>query len=91
VTITGPGSAELTKDGKTLHLRVSEPVGVTMKTWTTAPTHAYDSPNPGTSMIGFETTLPARSTRTLTVQLVPAKAAAHTTRTMPPLDRWPTP
>jgi hypothetical protein len=91
VRITGPGSAELTKDGKTLLVRVSEPAGVTMKTWSTTPAHAYDSPNPGTSMIGFETTLPARSTRALTVQLVPAKAAARATRTMLPLDRWPSP
>ncbi len=79
VRITGPNSAELTKDGKTLVLRVSEPARVTMKTWSTVSTHDYDSPNPGTSMVGFEVTLPARSTTTLTVELVPGKAAARAT------------
>ena len=73
VKITGPGAAELTRNGKTLTLRVSEPSAVTMKTWTTAPAQAYDSPNPGTAMIGFEVTLPAGTHQTLSVLLVPAK------------------
>lgn len=73
VKITGPNSAELTRDGKVLTLRVSAPAAVTMKTWTTEPTHAYDSPNPGTTMVGFEVLLPAGARQTLTVLLVPPK------------------
>ena len=73
VKITGPNSAELTRDGKVLTLRVSEPATITMKTWSTTPTHAYDSPNTGTTMIGFEVMLPAGTRQTLSVLLVPAK------------------
>ena len=73
VKITGPGSAELTRNGMRLSLRVTEPSTVTMKTWTTAPTHAYDSPNPGTTMVGFEVMLPAGAHQALSVLLIPAK------------------
>ena len=88
VRITGPNSAELTKDGRTLVLRVSEPARVTMKTWSTVPTHEYDSPNPGTSMVGFEVTLPAHSATALTVVLLPGKAAARVTPPVAELRRW---
>lgn len=73
VKITGRGSAELTLNGRRLTLRTTEPSTVTMKTWTTVPTHAYDSPNPGTTMIGFEVMLPAGAHQTLSVLLIPAK------------------
>ena len=73
VKITGRGSAELTLNGRRLTLRATEPSTVTMKTWTTVPTHAYDSPNPGTTMIGFEVMLPAGAHQTLSVLLIPAK------------------
>ncbi|MEO8621989.1 MAG: heparinase II/III family protein [bacterium] len=90
VTISGPNSAELTKDGKKLVLRVTEPATVTMKTWSTIPAHAYDSPNPGTSMVGFEITLPAGSRQALTVLLTPEKAANRPTAPIPALSGWPT-
>ena len=91
VKITGRNSAELTKDGKTLLLRVREPARITMKTWTTVPTHDFDSPNPGTSMVGFEAVLPARSKRALTVLLVPQRAASRASAAVPVLSRWPGP
>ena len=37
------------------------------------PTKAYESPNPGISIMGFETTLPEKSTRTIRVLLMPEK------------------
>lgn len=37
------------------------------------PSHAYDSPNPGTSMVGFEILVPANTRRTLRVVLTPAR------------------
>lgn len=89
VTITSANTATLTKDGRTLFLRVVEPATVTMKTWSTMPTHAYDSPNPGTTMVGFEVTLPAGSRRTLTVLLVPEKASPRLAGAIPALDNWP--
>lgn len=75
VKLTGPNSAELTKDGKKLVLRVDEPASVTMKTWSTQPSHAYDSPNPGTSMVGFEVSVPANTRRSLLVRLTPQGGA----------------
>ena len=90
VTITGPNSAELTRDGKKLFLRVAEPATVAMKTWSTVPAHAYDSPNPGTSMVGFEVTLPAGSRQALTVLLVPEKARNRLTGAVRALHEWPT-
>ena len=89
VRITGSNSAELTQDGKTLVLRVREPAAVRMTTWSTVPPHAYDSPNPGTTMIGFEVTLPAASTTALTVLLVPGSALARPDGVVPPLSQWP--
>lgn len=91
VKITGRNSAELTKDGKTLLLRVHEPARIAMKTWTTVPTHDYDSPNPGTSMVGFEAVLPAHSKRAVTVLLVPQRTALRATRAVLALSRWPGP
>jgi hypothetical protein len=46
VKITGPNTAELTKDGKKLLLKVQEPATVSMKTWSTDPPNDYDAPNP---------------------------------------------
>ena len=89
VTITGPNSAEFTKDGKTLFLHVMEPGAVTIRTWSTVPAHAYDSPNPGTSMVGFEMTLPAGSRQALTVLLVPGKARNKVTGAVSALESWP--
>ncbi len=86
VKITGPNTAELTKDGKKLTLQVQEPARVTMKTWSTDPPNSYDVPNPGTTMVGFEVTLPANSKHALTVHLVPGtKKVAKKTA---PLQDW---
>ena len=54
-----------------------------------APAHAYDSPNPGTSMVGFEVTLPAGSHQALTVLLVPEKAKSRVIGAVRALDGWP--
>lgn len=78
VTITGNNRAELTKDGKKLTLEVAAPANVTMKTWSTDPPHDYDAPNPGTTLTGFEVTLPANTKTTIRVALKPAKAAGET-------------
>ena len=89
VRITGSNSAELVKNGKRLVLRVSEPATVTMKTWSAVPEHAYDSPNPGTSMVGFEVTLPANASTPLTVLLLPESAAGRVITPNAALSRWP--
>ncbi|WP_315823118.1 heparinase II/III domain-containing protein [Paraflavitalea speifideaquila] len=89
VTITGSHKAELTKDGKKLQLEVNAPGAVTMKTWSTDPPNNYDAPNPGTTLTGFEVTLPANTKATITVTLKPGKAAGTTTRSITPLANWP--
>jgi hypothetical protein len=72
VKITGSNQAELTKDGKKLVLQVNTPARVVMKTWSTDPPNSYDAPNPGTTLVGFEATVPANTKTAITVALVPA-------------------
>lgn len=71
VKMISKNEAELSSKGKKLRFKVQQPGSITIKTWSTTPTTEYDSPNPGTVMIGFETTLPANSTQTLQVLLIP--------------------
>ncbi len=89
VKITGPNTAELTKDGRRLLLSVATagiptsggaPTGnLTMKTWPTdPPPNSYDAPNPGTIRVGFELTIPARSNTIITVSLKPQNAGDTT-------------
>jgi hypothetical protein len=89
VSITGNNTAELTKNSKKLTIKVKEPAGITMKTWSTEPTHTYDAPNPGTIMVGFETTIPANTKTALTVLLLPEGALENTSITVKNLDGWP--
>lgn len=89
VSITGNNIAELTKDGKKLILEVSTPASVTMKTWSTDPPNSYDAPNPGTTLTGFEVTLPANTKTTITVALKPGAAANKTIDKLLPLAKWP--
>lgn len=85
--ITGD-KIELTQDGKKLFLQVESPVAVTMKTWSTDPPNSYDAPNPGTALVGFEVTLPAKSKTAINVSLVPEKAAGKATKKVQPLSNW---
>jgi hypothetical protein len=80
VKLVTPNVAELTKDGKTLLVRVDAPAQITLKTWPTDPVHDYDATNPGTTLLGFEVTVPAKTKATLTVQLMPATAAKANTK-----------
>ena len=88
VKITGANEVELTKDGKKLYLQVESPVKVTMKTWSTDPPNSYDAPNPGTTLTGFEVTVPAKSKIALTVSLVPEKARGKTKKKIAALKEW---
>ncbi|MFD2934114.1 heparinase II/III domain-containing protein [Spirosoma flavum] len=89
VSLTGTNKAELTKDGKTLILQVLEPATVVMKTWPTDPTHDYDTPNPGTILVGFEVKIPANTKTAITVLLTPASSASQKKQPVPPLQQWP--
>jgi len=51
----------LSQKGKTIYLTFDVSIPIKIKTWSTVPTHDYDAPNPGTTMVGFEATLPSGS------------------------------
>jgi hypothetical protein len=89
VNITGANTAELTKNGKKLILKVAEPAVISMKTWSTVPAHDYDAPNPGTTLIGFEAVVPANTKTALQVFLLP-EGVSQNPATMPGmLNTWP--
>lgn len=87
VKIISGNEAELTKDGKKLLLRVEEPAGISMQTWPTTPTHSYDAPNPGTTLVGFDVKLPAGGNGAITVLLIPGNAS-KATKKVQPLGSW---
>jgi hypothetical protein len=88
VAITGPNTAELTKSGKKLTIKVSEPGTITMKTWSTVPTHSYDAANPGTYLIGFEAIVPANTKANLQVFLIPEGAVQNPATIPGILSNW---
>lgn len=88
VKVNGPGSATLTRDGKTLVFRVLEPAEAELKIYSTdPPPAATDAPNPGTRILGFEVKVPAGGERRLRVQLVP-QSAKPSTVVRQPLSEW---
>jgi hypothetical protein len=89
VKITDAASAVLSMQGRALQLQVRAPAQVTMKTWSTKPTHDYDAPNPGTTLVGFETVIPAGKQATSVVLLIPQKTETRTARDPGPLEKWP--
>ncbi|MGN7723542.1 heparinase II/III domain-containing protein [Chitinophaga sp. 22620] len=73
VKITGNNTAELTKNGKSLTLKVDAPLPVQMKTWSTQSDKDYDAPNKGTILTGFEMKVPAGFKGAINVFLLPRK------------------
>ncbi len=89
VAITGKNRAELTKNGKKLVVQVQEPADVTLKTMSTDPPNEYDAPNPGTTLLSVEVTMPATTKGALTVLLLPEGAATKATQAVKSLQNWP--
>ncbi len=90
VKIVDDHTVELRKNGKKLTMVVQDHEGITLKTWPTdPPPHDYDAPNPGTTLVGFEVTLPANTHRALTVLLLPEKSIAAGQPEVRPLAQWP--
>ncbi len=80
--------ALLTREGKTMKLRVLEPSGVKLETYETAkPRRDYDEPNPGTQMVGFKVALPASSRQRFVVLLSPGEKPSQDVE-ITPLDKW---
>ncbi len=86
VRITGKNEVELTKDGKKLIMRVQQPGKITLKTWSTDPPKDYDAPNPGTTLVGFEISVPANTGGEITVLLIPEKVKV--TKKVVSLQDW---
>lgn len=88
VSITGKRTATLKKGGKQLTLQVDHPAEVTLKTWSTQPTTTYDAPNPGTTFVGFEITVPANHAETFVVKLIPSDAEEKAKTEIVSLGQW---
>ncbi|MDP3914889.1 MAG: heparinase II/III family protein [Bacteroidota bacterium] len=84
----GKNSITLTKDGKTIHLKVNTSAKVTMKTWSTAPTTTYDAENPGTTLVGFEMQLKPNQKQAIQVLLVPGSVDAKKIKFEKALGNW---
>jgi hypothetical protein len=89
VTVIGKNSAEFTKNGKKLVLKVKSPASAEIKTWSTIPPHSYDAPNPGSTLVGFEITVPANSKADLVVLMLPEGAEENVRVTAKTLAEWP--
>ena len=61
VSIQDGKTVVLSQKGKNMYLTFDASTPFKLKTWSTVPTHDYDAPNPGTTLVGFEATLPAGS------------------------------
>jgi hypothetical protein len=88
VKITSATTAELTQNGKKLILQLQAPAGITLKTWPTYSHNYYETRNPGTLFVGFETKVAAKTKAAFTVLLIPEKAQNKTT-TIKPIAEWP--
>jgi hypothetical protein len=76
-TLDASASVDLRKGTASLRLEARLPSGVRWQTYETArPPHEWDSPNPGTVMIGFEVAVPASGTVDLAIVLTPGSRLA---------------
>lgn len=88
VKIIGANKAELKQKDKKLILQVETSSNIVMKTWSTDPPNSYDAPNPGTTLVGFEITVPAHTKTEWNVKLIPEKALGKVTKKIQPLKNW---
>lgn len=63
---------KLVQSTKTLYLILDGADDVKAKTWSTKPSTSYEEQNDGYAFAGFEFTIPAGASKTITVKLVPA-------------------
>jgi len=65
----------LTKDGKRLKFEVVSPANLTLQTWSAAPPHDFDEPNPGVRIAGFNVPVAAGEKVRVRVILTPGSVA----------------
>jgi hypothetical protein len=81
--------ARLTSKGQKLTLFVNGLPDVVLKTYPTDPPHSYDALNLGTTMIGFEITVPAHTRKMFEVIMVPGEEnVAVQKSSLKPLTEW---
>ena len=80
--------AQLESKGQKLFISVAGLPGVKLQTWRTDPPHSYDAVNPGTTLIGFEMSLPAHTKTAYNVILVPGEGIALKRSDLKGLDQW---
>jgi hypothetical protein len=73
VTIENPTTAVLKQKGKTVIVKVLEPVGLKLTTWSTKPPNAIEDDNPGTTFLGFDINLAHKRDVVITVQITPVQ------------------
>ncbi len=88
ISLTGKNTAELTRNGKKLVMKIMSPAYAEFVIRSTDPPHTYDAPNPGTSMIGFEVNVQANSNADLVVLLLPEGATENIRYTGMRLSEW---
>ncbi len=87
VKIVSNNVAELTKNNKTLLLKVIEP-NITLKTLSTQSPNDYDEPNPNTIFIAFEMKSNAHQKIGITVLLIPQGSGEIKEKEIPALSEW---
>lgn len=88
VQILKNGNALLSQNGKKLELKIIEPSGAIIKTWSTRPANNYEAQNNGTSLVGFEVKLSKHSQNSLTVLMVPKNKKTIVIEKINPLQNW---
>ncbi len=89
VKLISNNKAELTKNGQKLIVEIKDTDDVILKTWSTKSDKDYESDNSGTVFIGFETVIPAKTKKSITVLLIPSKNENKVTKKLLPLAKWP--
>ena len=87
VEIIDKNTALLTMNGDSLYVKV-EGSGIQLETYSTAPPHYYDIPNPGTTMIGFRTILKKNSEYNFTISLIPAEYYGKDMISVKKIKKW---
>lgn len=88
VAATNGNQAQLTSKGQKLFVNVTGIPGVKLQTWNTDPRHNYDAANPGTTLIGFQITVPANTKIEYNVILIPGDNIPIQTSDLKELDKW---
>jgi hypothetical protein len=78
----------LTKNGKTLNLKVRTKGNLKMRTWSTTPTTTYDAPNQGTTLVGFELQLKPNQKLAVEVMLIPGSVDSKKVKFDKALANW---